>query len=170
MPSARSNAHLFWPALVAVVVLDVATKAAVVQFLDRPHVPHEVLGNAVRLTLAYNRGAAFGVDVGAWSRIILSLVAIVVTIVLFRLYRETPAGETMRPLALGLLCGGAIGNLIDRIRSSRGVIDFIDVGVGNLRFWTFNVADSAVTVGAVMLAWVMLREERRQKSEGERRR
>jgi signal peptidase II len=165
MPSARSNARLFWPVLGAVVVLDVATKAAAVHFLAPPHVPHELLGDAVRLTLAYNRGAAFGVHVGAWSRIILSLVAVTVVVVLFRLYRETPAGETVRPLALGLLCGGAIGNLIDRIRSPQGVIDFIDIGVGNVRFWTFNVADSAVTVGAVMLAWVMLREERRQRSE-----
>ena len=165
MPSARSNARLFWPALGTVIVLDIVTKAAAVHFLSPPHVPHEVLGDAVRLTLAYNRGAAFGFHVGAWSRILLSLVAIFVITVLFRLYRETTAGETVRPLALGLLCGGAIGNLIDRIRSGQGVIDFIDIGVGNVRFWTFNVADSAVTVGAVMLAWVMLREERRHRSE-----
>jgi signal peptidase II len=51
---------------------------------------------------------------------------------------------------------------VDRIRSPRGVVDFIDIGVGTVRFWTFNVADSAVTVGAVMLGWVLLQEDRQR--------
>ena len=67
----------------------------------------------------------------------------------------------MRVLALGLAWGGAAGNLIDRFHSPQGVVDFIDIGVGDVRFWTFNVADSAVTVGALMLAWVLWREDRR---------
>ncbi|HTJ21876.1 MAG TPA: signal peptidase II, partial [Gemmatimonadaceae bacterium] len=71
-------------------------------------------------------------------------------------------GDTMRVLALGLACGGAAGNLIDRFRGSRGVVDFIDIGVGDVRFWTFNVADSAVTVGAIVLAFVLWREDRRE--------
>jgi signal peptidase II len=163
MPSERSNARLFWPVLVAVAVLDAATKAAAVYHLAPPHIPHEVLGSAVRLTLAFNRGAVFGVDVGAWSRVLLIVVVLCVLGLLFRLYRETPPGASVRTLALGLLCGGAIGNLIDRLRWTRGVVDFIDVGVGNLRFWTFNVADSAVTIGAVLLAWVLFREEREER-------
>lgn len=125
-----------------------------------PHVPRDVLGSVARLTLAFNRGAAFGIHVGTWSRILLSLVALVVIGLLFRLYRETPPGASRRTLALGLVCGGAVGNLIDRIASSRGVVDFIDIGVGTTRFWTFNVADSAVTIGAILLAWVLLLEER----------
>ncbi|HSY82348.1 MAG TPA: signal peptidase II, partial [Gemmatimonadaceae bacterium] len=60
-----------------------------------------------------------------------------------------------RVIALALLTGGAIGNVIDRVRWSRGVVDFVDLGVGSLRFWTFNVADVAVTVGAFLLAWVL---------------
>jgi signal peptidase II len=63
-------------------------------------------------------------------------------------------------LALALASGGATGNLIDRIREPRGVVDFIDIGVGTVRFWTFNVADSAVTIGALLLAWVLWHEER----------
>ena len=66
-------------------------------------------------------------------------------------------------LGLGLAWGGAAGNLIDRVRSPLGVVDFIDIGVGTTRFWTFNVADSAVTVGAVMLGWVLLQEDREQR-------
>jgi len=68
-------------------------------------------------------------------------------------------------LALGLAWGGAAGNLIDRFLQRdgirNGVVDFIDIGIGDVRFWTFNVADSAVTVGALMLAWVLWREDRR---------
>jgi signal peptidase II len=66
----------------------------------------------------------------------------------------------MRTLALGLAWGGAAGNLLDRFIDTRGVVDFIDIGVGDVRFWTFNVADSAVTVGALMLAFVLWREDR----------
>jgi len=63
-------------------------------------------------------------------------------------------------LALGLAWGGAAGNLIDRLKSTRGVVDFVDIGVGDVRFWTFNVADSAVTIGAITLAFVLWREDR----------
>jgi signal peptidase II len=52
-----------------------------------------------------------------------------------------------------------VGNLIDRVRSGRGVVDFIDIGVGNTRFWTFNVADSAITIGAILLAVTLWRAE-----------
>jgi signal peptidase II len=65
----------------------------------------------------------------------------------------------MAAAALGLACGGAIGNLIDRIRFPRGVVDFIDVGVGSHRFWIFNVADAGITLGAIVLALMLIREE-----------
>ncbi len=58
--------------------------------------------------------------------------------------------------------GGAAGNLIDRLRSGRGVVDFIDLGVGSVRFWTFNVADSGVTIGACLLVVALWIEERRR--------
>ncbi|MCH8934427.1 MAG: signal peptidase II, partial [Gemmatimonadetes bacterium] len=67
---------------------------------------------------------------------------------------------------LGLVCGGAVGNLIDRIRSSRGVVDFIDVGIGVHRWPTFNIADSAVTVGAIALAFVLWMEGREEEGAG----
>jgi signal peptidase II len=62
-------------------------------------------------------------------------------------------------LALALVCAGALGNLFDRLRSDLGVVDFIDVGVGDGRWPTFNVADMAVSVGAVLLAWVLWQED-----------
>src|SRR6185295_9237050 len=76
------------------------------------------------------------------------------------LFRETRSRDVARTIALALVTAGAIGNLIDRLTSSRGVIDFIDIGVTGWRFWTFNVADVGVSCGAVLLALVLWREER----------
>ncbi len=118
----------------------------------------------VRFTLAYNPGAAFSMSLGLYSRYIFGGFAIIALAVLWRLYRMTGAGaragDRLRVLALGLAFGGAAGNLIDRFRSPDGVVDFIDIGFGDVRFWTFNVADSAVTIGALVLAWSLSREER----------
>ena len=134
------------------------------QHLAPRYVPHRILGNVVRFTLAYNPGAAFSMSLGQYSRFIFAGFALIALVVLYRLYRMTGrgvrSGDTLRVLALGFAWGGAAGNLIDRFRSPQGVVDFIDIGVGDVRFWTFNVADSAVTVGAVLLAWSLSREER----------
>jgi signal peptidase II len=143
----------FWPVLLTVLLLDCSTKRLAVEALSPPDVPHDVLGDVFRLTLAYNRGMATGIPVG--SRWLLTAAAIVVIGILWRAYRRTAPGETLRVVALALLTGGAIGNVIDRVRWSGGVVDFVDLGVGSVRFWTFNVADVAVTLGALMLAWVL---------------
>jgi signal peptidase II len=78
-------------------------------------------------------------------------------VILFRMYLEAGARERLVAVALGLICGGAVGNLVDRLLSPVGVVDFIDVGVGAVRFWTFNVADSGITVGAILLAIALWR-------------
>jgi signal peptidase II len=80
-------------------------------------------------------------------------------VILFRLFRASRDGETMRVLALALAFGGAAGNLIDRFRPRASVVDFIDIGLGGVRFWTFNLADTAVTFGAIMLAIVLWKED-----------
>jgi signal peptidase II len=127
-------------------------------------VPLPVLGDVLRFTLAYNPGAAFSMSLGQHSRWIFGGFAVIALVVLWRLYRMTGAGaragDRLRIMALGLAFGGAAGNLIDRFRSPQGVVDFIDIGLGDVRFWTFNLADSAVTIGAVVLAWSLSREER----------
>jgi signal peptidase II len=155
-----SNAALFWPVIVFVAVLDVVTKAMAVQALVPQRIPHEVLGEYVRLTLVYNPGAAFGLHLGPQSRWIFTALTLVALIILWRLYRATQRGDTPRVLALALVCAGAVGNLIDRLRSGLGVVDFLDVGVGATRWPTFNVADMAVSVGAILLAWVLWQEDR----------
>ena len=163
IPAGRPSARLFWGAALVVVVVDYVTKRLAERFLFPPHQPHEILGDVVRFTLAYNPGAAFSMSLGAYSRYIFGAFAVVALIVLWKLFRESTAGERMKVFGLGLAWGGAAGNLIDRLRSELGVVDFIDIGVGGTRFWTFNVADSAVTVGAVMLGWVLLQEDREQR-------
>ncbi len=147
-------------AAAAIVAADVVTKWLAVRFLSPPHVPHSVIGDVVRFTLAYNPGAAFSMHLGPYSRYIFGAFALLALVVLWNLYRRSNPSERLLSFALGLAWGGAAGNLIDRVRSSRGVVDFIDIGVESWRFWTFNVADSAVTVGAVILAWLLAREER----------
>ena len=89
------------------------------------------------------------------------VLALVALVVLASLARHTLSTQWVRLTALGLVCGGAIGNLLDRVRSARGVVDFIDVWIGPFHWPTFNVADMAVTCGAVALAAVLWQEGRR---------
>jgi signal peptidase II len=140
----RSNARLFWPVLAVVAAVDVVTKAIAVRALVPQRVPREVLGNAVRFTLVYNPGAAFGLHVGTQSRWIFTALTIVALVILGRLYRATARGDVPRTLALALVCAGALGNLL---------------GLGDARWPTFNVADMAVSIGAVLLAWVLWQED-----------
>ncbi len=155
------KAKAFWPLLGVLVLADCSTKRLAVERLSPPYVPHEVLGDWLRFTLAYNRGAAMGISFGGYSRLGLALVAVGALAVLGTLYRHGSAADYRRAAALALVTGGAAGNLLDRLRSTRGVVDFIDLGVGDVRLWTFNMADIGITCGAVVLAVLLAREERR---------
>lgn len=153
------KAHLFWPLLFLLVFTDCATKRLAEDRLVEPHVPHEIVGDVVRFTLAYNPGVAFSLSVGPGSRWIFISLTLLMLGVLSWLYREAESRDTAQVAALALVCGGAVGNLLDRIRSARGVVDFIDLGVGGWRFWTFNIADVAIAVGAVALAISLWKRE-----------
>ena len=159
MPSGSTNAVRFWAVVIVVLVADVITKAWAEASLLR-YSAQPVLGEWLQLRLVYNPGAAFGLYLGPYSRWIFMALTVFALVVLFNLYRQTRQGDGRRVLALALVCAGAVGNLIDRIRSPRGVVDFIDVGVGSLRWPTFNVADRGVSVGAFLLAWVLWGEEK----------
>jgi len=157
----RSNARLFWPVLAAIVAVDVVTKRIAVGALgDQQRVPHEVISDWLRLTLVYNPGAAFGLHVGEYSRFVFMTLTVGALLILGRLYLSTRHGDGSRVMALSLVCGGALGNLLDRIASKDGVVDFIDVGVRDARWPTFNVADMAVSIGAFLLAVVLWSEDR----------
>lgn len=151
--------RLFLPSFLVLFLADCTTKELIEEALPVPHVPHEVLGETVRLTLAYNPGAALGIGLGPWSRPALILIATaVLTMLGVMLVRAAPTAR-LQVMALGLVMGGAVGNLRDRLTSSRGVVDFIDVGIGDARFYTFNVADAGIFLGALLLAWAFWRED-----------
>ena len=156
----RSKGAIFWPVLGAVLVADVVTKGIAERQLTPQRIPHDVIGGVVRLTLVHNPGAAFGLNLGEQSRWIFTALTIIALVILGRLYRSTARGDVPRTLALALVCAGALGNLLDRLRSDIGVVDFLDVGFGDARWPTFNLADMAVSVGAVLLAWVLWQEDR----------
>jgi signal peptidase II len=156
----KRKALVFWPLVSLLVLADCTTKQVAAERLEPEHVPHEVLGDVVRFTLAYNQGASFSVSFGEHTRWILAALAISVLTLLMVQYRRAAAHDRLLALALACIVAGASGNLIDRLRSSRGVVDFIDIGIGNLRFYTFNVADVAVSCGAILLALVLLRRDR----------
>lgn len=158
--SAAAKRRVFWSVAALFVVADVLTKYwAHTQLAPRMPVP--VIGDVVRLTLNYNPGAAFGLHLGSWSRWIFLALALAILVVLGSMYRQADVGDRMRVLAIALVCGGAMGNVINRLWSPRGVVDFLDVGIGTSRWPTFNVADIGVTTGALLLAWVLWREDRR---------
>ncbi|HYX82239.1 MAG TPA: signal peptidase II [Gemmatimonadales bacterium] len=160
-----SKARWFWPLALVLLVADCATKRVIERELAVGE-PRPVVGDVVRLTLSYNTNAAMGFQLGGPSRrLVLSALTIAALIALGLLYHRTRPSERLRVIAVALVAGGAVGNLIDRIRSSAGVVDFIDVGVHSVRFWTFNVADMGITAGALLLlismGWSRQRREER---------
>lgn len=157
----KSRLVRFGGTALAVALLDACTKQVATQRLVPEHTPHQVLGDVLRLTLVYNPGAAFGLSAGEYSRWVFTILAAGAMVILWKLYRATVVSDRARLIALGLVMGGALGNLVNRLWSSRGVVDFLDVGVGNYRWPTFNFADVGVSIGALLLAWVLMRQERK---------
>ncbi len=147
----RPNA-LVWLALsFVVIVLDQATKAWVRHVLV-PYVPQPVIPHVLNWTLAFNRGAAFSFlgDASGWQVWLFGLLAIVVCAALAVWLARTPRRDWRNALPLALIIGGALGNLIDRILHGQ-VTDFIQVYWQQWTYPAFNVADSCITVGAVLL-------------------
>jgi signal peptidase II len=151
MRSGVDPRRLFWPIVGAWIALDLVTKRwAEAALLPMP--PVDVIGEWLRLRLVYNQGAAFGLHLGPYSRWIFLAIAAVAVVGISWKAREVEWKDWLRQIAASLVVGGATGNLIDRLRSGAGVVDFIDLGVGALRWPTFNVADIGVSCGAVALA------------------
>jgi len=132
----------------AVVAADQWTKAWATRTLAY-HQPVDLIGEFVRLTYTRNSGVAFGIGAGLpFPYYLFSIAAVIAIVFLFARQRVTGIG---RQIALALILGGAIGNLIDRL-STGEVVDFIEIGWGRWHWPVFNVADSAVTVGVVLFA------------------
>jgi signal peptidase II len=168
MRSGADPRRVFWPIVAVWVALDVVTKRWAESTL-LPFPPVEVIGEWLRFRLVYNRGAAFGLHLGPYSRWIFLVIAVAAVVGIAWKARDPSWREWLRQIAASLVVGGAAGNLIDRIRGPAGVVDFIDVGIGSARWPTFNVADIGVSCGAVALAvsfW--LEDTRRAREEAAR--
>ncbi len=143
--------------VVVLVLLDQGTKRWALETLERG-VTQRAWDGALLLTLSFNRGAAFGLDLGPASRPLFILLSLVVLIWLGTVYQRTPAGSRSRAAGVALVTGGAVGNLIDRVLSNRGVVDFLgpyDLGV---MVWPiFNLADCWVVAGIALLVLSMQR-------------
>jgi signal peptidase II len=140
--------------------LDQATKWVAEAWLA-PYTPVPLVPS-LNLTLMYNEGAAFSFLAGAggWQRWFFAGLATTVTVGLGVWLYRLQAGERLTAAGIALVMGGAVGNLIDRILTGR-VVDFIDVYYGQWHWPAFNLADSAITVGVVLLLVDTLREGRR---------
>lgn len=150
----RSSRFGAWPWLwlsALVIVLDQLSKAWVLATL----VPGEklaVIPDFFYWTLAFNKGAAFSflADSGGWQRWLFTALALIISTVLLVWLKRTRVSDWRTALPLALVLGGAVGNVIDRIRMGH-VTDFILVYFGDWAYPAFNIADSAVCVGAVTL-------------------
>ena len=165
MPEPVSHPGLRWLWLTAVVVvLDQITKfwaEATLRFGDYIEVfPW------FNLTLAYNRGAAFSflASAGGWQRFLFLGIGLVATVVIIAWLRRLPAHEKITAIGLVLILGGAIGNLIDRALYGH-VVDFIDWHYAGWHWPAFNIADSAITVGAVLVVLAGLRSSRKAEAQ-----
>lgn len=156
----REHRWAFWAAAAAVIALDQATKAAVRTWLDRGESwPSEDW--PVKIKYVTNSGAAFGILQG--ETLFLIVMAFIGLAAIYLYYRYPPFSHWSATLGIGMLLGGAAGNLIDRVRVGR-VTDFIDFP----NFPSFNVADSAINVGvAVILIGYLLMEAQRTEAEPE---
>ena len=135
---------------VVVIALDRVSKYLASSSLNL-HEPLNILP-FFNLTLMHNQGAAFSFlsQAGGWQRWLFTAIAIVVTLVIVQWIRRLSPAETWMAAALSLIAGGALGNVWDRIQLGY-VIDFIDVYYGTWHWPAFNIADSAITIGALML-------------------
>jgi len=150
-PTRRPRWFLFFAVAALVVVVDQLSKAWLVGMLA-PGERRSIIGDWVRIVHGQNNGAIFGLFRD--QALLFGLVSVgVVALIVW--YHGSSGRNTLMSVALGLLLGGALGNMIDRFRLGY-VTDWVDIGIGDWRFYTFNVADSAVTVAVLLLLLIAL--------------
>ena len=153
-----------------ILIADIITKRWAVEALLDASRP-DFMGGVVPLTLAYNRGAAFGISIGDDPRWFFIPVALLALGLMVALIIRAHDRDHLRLISLALVISGALGNLIDRVRWDQGVVDFIGpIPLGFMNWPIFNVADMAISCGAVLLAVSFWLEDRALKrAEGDKR-
>src|SRR5256712_13803623 len=147
----------------AVFVADRITKTWVAESLPLSQ-PRQVVGDYVRIVHAETAGAAFGLLPERTT--LFSVLAVLAVVAIVYYYRQIASSSWLVTGTLGMQLGGAAGNLVDRVRQGY-VIDFVDVGVGDIRFWAFNVADSSIVVGIAIVTFALWRDERRTRAKAD---
>lgn len=162
--SSEGSGLRWLPVAVAVIVLDQAVKAWVLAVLE-PYQAHHILP-VLDFTLMFNTGAAwsFLADASGWQRgAFIALASVVSIAIVVWMARLKSRSQALLACSLAFILGGALGNLIDRIRLGH-VVDFIFPHWNNHFFPAFNVADSSITIGAALLLLDALRDSRRGSS------
>jgi signal peptidase II len=142
----------------AILLADFITKRIVLGHVPAFETRIHVLGNLARFAYVRNAGSAMGLFPA--GRLTLIVVSCLASLLLVVLYLRSDPRQQVRRGALAAILGGALGNLIDRLFYGGLVVDFIDIGIGTHRFYTFNVADMGVTIGGLVLFVHLLREAR----------
>src|SRR3977135_2185093 len=142
---------------VLVFAFDRVTKIWVEQNIPL-HGGRDVVGESVRIVHTQTTGAAFGLLPERTT--LLSVLSVVAVLAIVYYYRQIASNSSLVSATLGMQLGGALGNLLDRVTQGY-VVDFVDVGVGDIRFWAFNVADSSIVVGIFLVTIALWYEERR---------
>ena len=149
------------------VILDQLSKFLIVRFCKLGQ-PVTILKEYFYITYTQNPGAAFGfmADTSAYLRIpFFVLITLGAGLIVYAYQRYIPPERKLHRFALGLIWGGAMGNFIDRV-FYRKVVDFIDVSYHQHHWYVFNIADSCITVGVVLLAYLFLNQDREASSSG----
>lgn len=159
MPERGRNALVWLWLSLLVLLLDQASKLAVIEQLAA-YVDVIAITGFFNLVHVHNTGAAFSLfaDQPGWQRgFFIGVAALAAAVILYLMHKTQ--GRRLFSIALALILGGAIGNVIDRILYGH-VIDFLDIYVGSWHWPAFNVADAAISIGAVMLIWDGMRKPR----------
>jgi signal peptidase II len=159
IPEVKQKLALAGLVIGPLVVADFLTKRWALASLQHG-VSVEGIGSWVPFTLAFNRGIAFGLPLPSAGRWLIIAATAVVLFVLADLFRRAAPDDWLRLLSIKLVVAGALGNLVDRLRWDGGVVDFIGpINLGFMHWPIFNVADMAITTGAVLLGLSLWREE-----------
>jgi len=158
----KKNIKIFLIFVIGALLIDQVTKLLIVNFLTPFEPPYNVIGSLLRFKLTYNPYGVFSFSFGPpFLYYVFSIIGILVLT-----YVGLSLKDRTSVIVFGIIIGGALGNIFDRVRMSY-VIDFIDMGIGNLRWFTYNFADAFITVGALFLLMreLLFKKEVRKKTD-----